>query len=286
MMSNVKFGPAGLGPVKDAVSKLEELHKKGLRACEIAFTYGVYIKEEKDAREIGEKAKELGISLSIHAPYWINLNSEEKEKVEKSKERIINCLKVGTWLGAKRVVFHPGYYSKNSLASFNKSQRKDKKEIKENQEIFDKKKTYDKIKNEILKIQKIRKEKNYTPQLAPETTGKINVFGSVEEIAQLVRDTKCSFCIDFAHILAREKRYRFKETLESLGKGKELHIHFSGIVYGEKGEKHHKKTEKDGWEQLISNLPRDKEITIVCEAPTPSVDAIEGLNIYKSMNNK
>ena len=253
----IKFGPAGLGGVKEAISNLEEYHKLGLRACEIAFTYGVYIKEQKDAEAIGKKAKEMGISLSIHAPYWINLNSPEKDKVEKSKERIIACLKVGTWLEAKRVVFHPGYYSK-----------------------FGKKETYKKIKNEILEIQKVRKEKNYTPKLAPETTGKINVFGSVDEIAQLVGDTKCSFCIDFAHILAREKNYLFKETLSKLGKGKEMHIHFSGIVYGEKGEKHHKKTEKEEWKQLIDALPRNKEITVVCEAPDSVGDSVEGLNIY------
>lgn len=259
----IRFGPAGLGPVKDAISKLEELRKKGLKACEIAFTYGAYIKDQKDAKEIRKKAEELEISLSIHAPYWINLNSPEKEKVEASKTRILESLKVGTWLGAKKVVFHPGYYGNS-----------------------EKDKAYEKIKNEILEIQKIRKAEKYTPELAPETTGKINVFGSVDETARLVRDTKCSFCIDFAHILAREKNYLFKETLSKLAKGKELHIHFSGIVYGEKGEKHHKKTEKDEWKQLISNLPKNKEITIICEAPTPTVDAYEGLEMYKSINDE
>jgi deoxyribonuclease-4 len=111
---SIKFGPAGLGSVKEAVSNLEEYHKLGLRACEIAFTYGVYIKDKKDAEAIGKKAKELGISLSIHAPYWVNLNSQEKEKVEKTKERILKCLEAGTWLQAKTVVFHPGYYEKSS----------------------------------------------------------------------------------------------------------------------------------------------------------------------------
>ncbi|HLC78375.1 MAG TPA: TIM barrel protein [Candidatus Nanoarchaeia archaeon] len=108
----ISFGPAGLGSVKEAIPKLEEYHKLGLRACEISFTYGVYIKEQKEAEAIGKRAKELGISLSIHGPYWVNLNSDDKSKIEKSKERILNCLKVGTWLGAKTVVFHPGFYGK------------------------------------------------------------------------------------------------------------------------------------------------------------------------------
>lgn len=254
----IKFGPAGLGSVKEAISRLEEYHKLGLKACEIAFTYGVYIKEQKDAELIGKKAKELGISLSIHAPYWINLNSLDKTKVEQSKERIVSCLKVGTWLNAKRIVFHPGYYGK-----------------------MGKQETYENIKREILDLQKEIKKENYTPKLAPETTGKINVFGSVEEIAKLSKETGCEFCIDFAHILAREKNYRFKETLEIFKDKKELHIHFSGIVYGDKGEKHHKKTENGEWKKLISNLPKNKEITIINEAPNPVEDSVAGLKLYR-----
>jgi deoxyribonuclease-4 len=253
----IKFGPAGLGSVKEAVSRLEEYHKLGLRACEIAFTYGVYIKEQKDAELIGKKAKELGISLSIHAPYWINLNSLDKSKIEQSKERILNCLKVGTWLQATRVVFHSGFYGKSS-----------------------KEETYENIKNQILEIQKIAKEKKYTPKLCPETMGKVNVFGSVSEISKLSKETGCDFCIDFAHILAREKNYNFKETLKQFEKFKELHIHFSGIVYNEKGERHHKATESKEWKELLANLPENKDFIIINEAPDPIKDSVGGLSIY------
>ena len=65
----IRFGPAGLGPVKEAVSNLEEYHRFGLQACEIAFTYGAYIKNKEDAEKIGKKARELGIKLSIHGHY-------------------------------------------------------------------------------------------------------------------------------------------------------------------------------------------------------------------------
>lgn len=106
---SIKFGPAGLGPVKTALQTLGEYHKLGLRACEIAFTYSVYIKPE-DAKIIGKKAAELGIDLSIHAQYWLNLSSSEKEKREATKKRILECCKIGEILGVKVVVFHPGYY--------------------------------------------------------------------------------------------------------------------------------------------------------------------------------
>lgn len=254
----IKFGPAGLGPAKDALKNLDEFYRLGLKTCEIAFTYGSYIKTQKEAEEIGKRAKELGISLSIHGQYWINLNSEDEEKIEKSKERILECLKIGTWLGAHRVIFHPGFYGKKG-----------------------KEESYEKIKEGILELQRLREEKNYTPELAPETTGKVNVFGSVEEIARLVTDTGCSFCIDFAHILAREKEYKFEETFGAFSGFESVHIHFSGIVYGEKGEKNHKVTESEEWEKLIKNIPKNKEITIVNESPSPVEDSILGLKIWR-----
>lgn len=252
----IKFGPAGIGGVKDAISNLEKYHDLGLKACEIAFTYSVYIKNKEDAIKIGKAAKKLDIKLSIHAPYWINLNSTEKIKIEQSKQRILKCLEVGTWLGVHRVVFHAGYYGK-----------------------MDRKKAYQNIKKQMLDLQKTRKAKKYTPKLAPETMGKVNVFGSVDEILGLVKDTGCDLCIDFAHILAREKKYNFKEVLKKFGGHKTLHIHFSGIVYGEKGERHHKATPPEEWKKLLSNLPKNKEIIIINEAPTPVKDSILGLKI-------
>lgn len=255
---NIYFGPSGIGPVKQAVSTLEEYYKLGITACEIAFTRGIYIKEKEDAIAIGKKAKELGIKLSIHAPYFINLNSEEKEKVEQSKKRILECCRIGTYLQAHRVVFHAGYYGK-----------KDKKE------------TYENIKKEIIDLQQKIKQKNYTPLLAPETMGKINVFGSVEEISNLVKETKCDCCIDFAHILARYKDYNFKETLKLFENLKELHIHFSGIEYGEKGEKNHKKTPKKEIINLLENLPKNKNIIIINESPYQIEDSILSINLMK-----
>lgn len=255
---SVKFGPSGLGGVKEAVDNLEKYSDLGLNACEIAFTYSVYIKNKKDALKIKKAAKKYNIELSIHAPYWINLNSKEKHKVEKSKKYLLECLKVGTWLHAKKIVFHPGFYSG-----------------------IDKEKTFENIKNRILELQEIRKKEKYTPKLAPETTGKVNVFGSIEDIFRLTQETKCSFCIDFAHILARYKTYNFEEVFGKFKKFKNMHLHFSGIEYAKKGEKHHKKTPEKDVEKLISNLPKNKKIVIINESPYPVEDSIISSEIYR-----
>lgn len=254
----IKFGPAGLGPVKTAEVYLESLAKKNLRACEIAFTYGAYIKNQADAEKIKKKAEELNISLSIHAPYWVNLNSSDETKIAATKQRILESCRVGEWLGAKVVVFHPGYYSK------------------------DKEQTYEKIKEGIIEIQTEIKKNSWKIKLAPETMGKINVFGSVEEISKLAKETGCAFCIDFAHILARDKEVNYDRIIKAFPQ-EEWHCHFSGIVYGEKGEKHHIPTPKENWHDLLKNLPKDKKITIVNESPTMLDDSIEGLKISNSL---
>lgn len=251
------FGPAGLGPVKTAGKVLEEYAKRGLGACEIAFTYSIYIKKE-EAVAIGNKAKELGIRLSIHAPYFVNLNSDDEKKIEATKKRILDCCETGELLGAKVVVFHPGYYGDN----------------KEN--------AYLRILKGIKEIMEIIKKNNWKIKIAPETMGKVNVFGSVEEISRLVKDSGCAFCIDFAHILARDKKIDYGK-IEKLFPEKEWHVHFSGIIYGEKGERHHRTTEKREWKELLENIPKDKNITIINESPTLVEDSIEGLEIYHSL---
>ncbi len=256
-MGEILFGPAGIGPVKTALQVLEQYHKKGLRACEIAFTYSIYIKSA-DAVQIGKKAKELGIELSIHAPYWVNLNSVEKEKREATQKRILDCCRIGELLGAKVVVFHPGYYGD------------------------DRDKTYEMVKKGIANMMRVIKENNWKIKIAPETMGKVNVFGSANEISNLVKETGCSFCIDFAHILARNKRVDYPAIARAFP-NKEWHVHFSGIVYGEKGEKNHRTTEKKEWEELLRHLPRDKKIRIINESPTMVEDSLEGLNVWEKM---
>ena len=253
----IKFGPAGLGGVKEAVANLEEFHKLGIKACEIAFTYEVYIKNQKDIKAIKEAAKKFGIELSIHSQYWVNLNSEDKDKLEKSKKRILDCCETGELLGAKLVVFHPGYYGKKP-----------------------KQEAYENIKNAILEMQNEIKKKEWKIKIAVETMGKVNVFGSIEEIKKLIKETGCSFCLDFAHLLARSNgKMSYKEMAEEFKEFDSWHCHFSGIVYGEKGEKNHKITPKEELEKLIKALPKNKNITIINESPTPVEDSVMGVKI-------
>ena len=260
----IRFGPAGLGGVKEAERNLELYASKGLKACEIAFTYGVYIKNKDDAIRIGKKAKELDIKLSIHAPYWINLNSKEKIKIEQSKKRILDSCEVMDWLGnggLGRVVFHPGYYGKDSPE-----------------------KTYEEVKEAILDIQREIEKNKWNCVLCPETTGKVNVFGKEDEIFKLIRDTKCSFTLDFAHLLARSQgKEEYKEMYEKFKNFEQIHAHFSGINWGGKGERSHKLTPENELKKLLSILPKNKNITLINESPDPVGDSVRGLKFSQSL---
>ena len=254
----VKFGPGGLGNAKEAVGNLEKYKELGLKACEVEFTYSVYMKKEQ-AIEIGKVAKKLGVELSVHAPYWINLNSDDGVKIEASKKRILRSAEIGHYLGAKSIVFHCGFYGKD-----------------------DPEKTFDAIKEAVVDMLETIKKEKWDVVLCPETMGKRGVFGSVEEIARLVDETGCGFCIDFAHVLARYGKQQF-ELLEKSFKQKHWHCHFSGIEYGEKGEKKHIDTTPEHWRSLFKRLPKGKDIVIISEAPRPVADAVGGLDIYNEL---
>ena len=252
---NIRFGPIGLGGVDESITNLEIFHKLGLKACEIAFTYDTYIKKEEDMKKIRKCAERLDIKLSIHGSYYINLNSREKAKIEASKKRILKACEVGEKLGAYMVVFHAGYYCGRSLEE-----------------------SYNNIRDGILEIQNEIKKRKYKIKIGVETLGKTNIFGSLDEVSRLVKDTGCSFVLDFAHILARDKKIDF-DKVKKLFPEKSWHCHFTGIEYDTKGERRHLKTEPKYWKWLIKNLPKDRKIVIINESPFCVEDAVLGLSL-------
>jgi len=265
-MAKIKFGPAGIGKVVDVEETFPKYSAAGFSAAEIPFTYGAYIKDEETAKGVGAAADKDGIRLSIHAPYWINLNSGEEEKIEASKKRILDSARVGHWLGAKdkvRIVFHSGFYGGTK-------------------DLTDEKKAlaYENIVKGIREMISEIKKNEWNVELCPEVMGKKGVFGSVDEISRLVKETGCGFCIDFAHSLARYGEYEFDKILEAFPQDS-WHCHFSGIEYGEKGEKKHIPADKKEWRKVLSFLKGvDKDVVIICESPDPAGDSVKGIEVW------
>ena len=240
-------GTAGLGYEK-AIPLLNDL---SLTALEIEFGHGVNMSDEK-AEKIGDLAKKNNISLSVHAPYFVNLASTEKYKIEASKKRILDACRKANILGAKNIVFHAAFYGK-----------RDKDEV------------FDMVKTAILEMQDIVKEKKWDVVLCPEAMGKVSQFGTVDELVELSKETGCGVCIDFAHIYARNQgKIDFDKVCEKIKNIKHLHAHFSGIEYTEKGEKRHILTPKKMARELLTSLTKHKiSLNLINESPDPINDA-------------
>ena len=260
-MSKLRIGTAGIPAstkprsTANAVKRLAEL---GLRHMEIEFVRGVNMKEDT-AQEIRALAEEHDISLTVHAPYYVNLNSAEPEKITASKERIIQAARAGAWAGAKSVTFHAAYYHAD-----------------------DPEDVYDRVKHHMEDMLERLDQEGIAIRLSPETTGGPTQFGTLEELVRLGVDVPGVYpCVDFSHLFARSlgqfNSYEdFAGALQlirdSLGQQalREQHIHLSGIEYGPKGEKRHlplKETELKYEDVLQALVDFDVAGWLICESP-------------------
>lgn len=248
-MGKIRFGPAGK-PITYKGSTLgipRFLSSIGLDAFEYEAVRGVKISEIQ-ARKLGEEAERYNIKLSLHAPYFINLSSDKPDTIEKSKQRLIKALKAAYWMKAYVVVFHPGYYLKQS-----------------HEEAF--KKALDALRNIEEQAKDLKIKEVY---LGAETTGKISELGSLEEVVRFSQELEIVVpVIDWAHLYARSIG-RFVRTMDDVLKiiekiekevGKKaikpMHTHFSKIMYKEYGEKEH---------VVLSDKNYGPEFEIVCQA--------------------
>ncbi len=256
----IRIGPAGSGGLGNKKG-LEMLKSLGLNAMEVEFTYGVRMSND-EAKRIGEIARGFDISLSVHAPYYINLASKAKDKKRSSITRVLEACEKAHWLGAGYVVFHAGFY-----------QDRTSREI------------YDIIKKETKGLLSELRRKGWAVLLAPETTGKISQFGDLDELLRMRRETGAELCVDFAHLLARGGTIDYGRVLDKLKAIKHIHSHFSGIQYTKKGERRHLKTDRKAIAPLIKEiLRRDIDITIINESPDPVADSIMTGKIIESLN--
>ena len=137
--------------------------------------------------------------------------------------------------------------------------------------------------------------------LCPETMGKINQLGDLDEVLELCTlDERLIPCIDFGHLYARslgadDGREAFARMLdrveEVLGteRASRFHSHFSRIEFTPKGgEKCHRTFAGDGgfgpdWAPLAAEIAhRGWGPTFICEsAGTQAEDALEMKRIYR-----
>ncbi|MFH1228517.1 MAG: TIM barrel protein [Planctomycetota bacterium] len=274
---NLLFGTAGVprsSRFTDTLSGLERIKELGLDFMELEFVQGVRM-GELTARKVAEKREKTGLHLTVHGPYFINLNAKEAYKIEASQERIYDSARIGALCGAESVTFHAGFYLGDTPQ-----------------------KTYNEIKKNLKFVLNQLKKENINIRLSPELTGKPSQFGSLDELLNLAGELDgLGLCIDFSHMHARSggayNSYdEFADALEKVKKsiGAEalarLHIHTSGIKYSAKGElKHLDLPDSDmNYKELLKAL-KDYRVGgfLVCESPNLEQDALLMKKFYEGL---
>jgi deoxyribonuclease-4 len=263
MATNICFGTAGIpksSSKKDSVFAIKVVKDCSLDAMELEFVRGVRLKKEKAEKIFIEKEKH-NIMLSCHAPYYINLNSKEPEKITASIKRIVDSAIALNFAGGKNVVFHCGFYQDIS------------KDVA--------------LENVIIGMKEIRKqldELNLNHMfLRPELTGKASQIGDEFELVKICKQVSNTLpCIDFSHYFARylgEKE--FDELFVFLNENlpeffEDIHCHLSGIEFTQKGEKKHLNFQECeiNYKKVIELLIKYKcNGTVICESPSIEEDA-------------
>ena len=248
-----------------SVGAIEFSKSIGLETLELGWVQSVRVTEATCAM-IKQCGTDQGIALSVHAPYFINLNALDDEW-PKSRKRLMDAAHYGNLAGATDIIFHPGSYFGN-----------DPVEV---------------LKLAIPRLQgcvdELRKAGNPVT-LRPETMGKSAMLGSFEDTLEMSRAIEGVLpCLDFAHLHARpgdgtmntyeEWSAVLKAYQKALGKKalKKLHIHLSGIEYGPKGEKNHLELAKADLNlKALFQALQDFGCggRILCESPIMEQDAL------------
>lgn len=267
MFDRLLFGTAGVpnSTVKknSPVEGVRRIHELGLDCMQLEFAHGVRMKEEISSA-LRKVSYELGVPLTSHGPYYINLNAREQDKIDSSVERIIQTAKISDLCGAESMTFHAAFYMKDSP--------------------YD---VFDLVEKSMNVIEERLNRLDIEIELRPELTGKTSQFGSLDELIQLTKQVNsCKPCLDFSHLYARTKEYNsyddFNTILtrieEEIGYDhlKNMHIHISGISSNSKGDLKHLNLESSdfNWRELLRAL-KDKDCRgyMICNSPNLEVDA-------------
>jgi deoxyribonuclease-4 len=288
----IKFGTAGVGEsfkelgYKDYTQAGDYLSRFELSHLEYECGQGVRL-STKTAGQIGENIRANGMTVSLHAPYYISLSSLESEKRDNSIKYILQSAKAVTALGGTRIVIHSGSCAKQTreeaLALAIDTMKKARQVLIE--EGFE---------NVVCCV---------------ETMGKFNQLGTLDEVLAICKTDETFLpCIDFGHLNARttggiKTKDDYKDILMSIKNElgeyayKNFHAHFSKIMYTENGgEKKHLTFEEDDknnrygpqFEPLIELLYElDLSPIIVCESDGTQAEDARAMKKYlKTLEGK
>ncbi len=277
-IDRTRFGPAGYpldAPKEEAFTYLRSI---GLDGMEYQAVRSVP-KNKELLRWIREQAEENDVMLSLHAPYAINLASEDPKKREASIERILSAALAAHRMGARHVTFHPGYYGK-----------------------FGREEALKMAINALDHLHGVITGRGLQVELGPETTGKPSQLGSLDDVLAMAESVDGVVpTVDFAHIHVRDGgvirgRRDYERILDEiegrLGTLDGLVVHFTEVEptksgYGER--MHHELGSGYGPEfeplaQLM--VERDVRWLVISESPLLERDALKMKLVYERLRRE
>ena len=234
----------------------EVLKEMNLDGMELEFVHGVRM---NDANRDFVKEISKDFVITAHGPFYINLNSQEEEKIDASLQRIIDTAYVAKQAGAFSITYHAAFYM-----------GKDKETV------------YNQVKTQTRRILDVLENENIDVWIRPETTGKATQWGDLDEIIKLSKEFEQVLpCVDFSHLHARSAgEYNtydeFSKILEKMGTEigeyalENFHGHLAGIEYTAKGEKQHLNLENSdmNYKDLMKAMKEfNVKGALVCESP-------------------
>ena len=234
----------------------EVLKEMNLDGMELEFVHGVRM---NDANRDFVKEMSKDFVITAHGPFYINLNSQEEEKIDASLQRIIDTAYVAKQAGAFSITYHAAFYM-----------GKDKETV------------YNQVKTQTRRILDVLENENIDVWIRPETTGKATQWGDLDEIIRLSKEFEQVLpCVDFSHLHARSAgEYNtydeFSKILEKRGTEigeyalENFHGHLAGIEYTAKGEKQHLNLENSdmNYKDLMKAMKEfNVKGALVCESP-------------------
>jgi deoxyribonuclease-4 len=269
MAAELLFGTGGTphssARPRTVINGIKRIGELGLGCMELEFVYGVRM-IDSEADQVAGTAVKSKVRLTAHAPYYINLNAHDNDKLVSSQERLLKTAHVASLCGAGNIAFHAAFYMKDNPEE-----------------------VYSRVKKLLSGIMAEVRRENKFILLRPELMGKNSQFGSLEELLSLCNETDgLAPCIDFAHLHARTGKYNsyyeFKSALVQIEKklGRtaldNMHIHLSGINYSARaGEIMHlnlKESDLNYTELLQALKEYQVKGCVICESPNLEEDAL------------
>jgi deoxyribonuclease-4 len=267
MGARLLFGTAGIphcAPRPTSVAGIAAIRTLGLDAMEVQFVQRVSMGDET-ASQVRRAARNAGVRLSVHAPYYINLNSRDPEKLRTSRERLLKAAHVGAACGARDVVFHAAFYHDDAPEA-----------------------VYKRVRSQLQRILEQLRAEGPDICLRPETMGRSSQFGSLQEVLRLSTELDgVRPCVDVGHLHARSGAFNtycefasvLSQVKQALGQAalKTMHMHVEGIAYGHAGErKHLVLADSDLRYRELLQACADWGVrgTVICESPNLEEDAL------------